>query len=82
MISNPDYSNLSTADLLAKQKSTATWQKIFVGSAAVLVLMTLYSIYKKTHNMHPFLILGSLVLILNNNSKLKKIQDELNKRNA
>jgi hypothetical protein len=80
MIEKNNYSNLSLEELVAKQKSLSNWQKIFIAAAFVLVGMTLYSVYMKTKNMHPFLILGSLFFILNNGSKLKKVEAEIEKR--
>jgi hypothetical protein len=80
MIEKNDYSNLSLEELVAKQKSLSNWQKIVVSIAVVLVLSTFYSIYMKTKDMHPFLILGSLFLIANNGSKLKKVEEEIKNR--
>ena len=80
MFDTKDYTNLSLEELAAKQKSLSNWQKIFISIAVVLVGMTLYSVYKKTNDMHPFLILGSLFLILNNGTRLKKVEVEINKR--
>ncbi len=80
MIEKNDYSNLSLEELVAKQKSLSNWQKIFIVIAVVLVGMTFYSIYMKTKDMHPFLILGALFFVLNNGSKLKKIESEIEKR--
>jgi predicted permease len=75
-----DYSNLSLEELVSKEKSLSYWQKIAVIIAFVLVGMTLYSIYKKTHDMHPFLILGCLFFMLYNSSKLKQVEEEIKKR--
>lgn len=72
--------NLSLEELVAKQKVLNNWQKIFIFIAVVLVGMTLLAVYKKSHEMHPFLILGSLFLILNNGTKLKKVEIEIEKR--
>ncbi len=80
MEDNTKYVNLSFEELEIKQKSLANWQKIFITIAVVLVCMTLYSVYMKTKDMHPFLILGSLFFILNNGSKLKKVEAEIEKR--
>ena len=80
MFDKNDYTNLSQEELEAKQKSLSNWQKIFISIAVVLVGMTLYAVYKKSNDMHPFLILGSLFLILTNGSKLKKVEVEINKR--
>lgn len=80
MFKKKNYSNLSLEELLAKQKSLTNLQKIFVSIAVVLVGMTLFAVYKKSNDMHPFLILGSLFLILNNGTKLKKVEVEINKR--
>jgi 4-amino-4-deoxy-L-arabinose transferase-like glycosyltransferase len=73
-------SNLSIEELVAKQKSLTNWQKIFISIAVVLVGMTLFAVYKKSNDMHPFLILVSLFLILDNGTKLKKVEAEINKR--
>ena len=81
MLDKQNYSDLSLEELVVKQNSLSNWQKIFVSITVVLVGMTLYSIYMKTKDMHPFLILGSLFFISNNGSKLKKIKDEILKRN-
>ncbi len=80
MFDTKDYTNLSLEELLEKKKSLSNWQKIFISIAVVLVGMTFYAIYKKSDDMHPFLILGSLFLILTNGSKLKKVEVEINKR--
>lgn len=80
MLDKKDFSNLSLEELVAKQKSLSNWQKIFIAIAVILVGMTLFSVYKKTKDMHPFLILGSLFFILNNGSKLKKVEAEIEKR--
>lgn len=80
MSEKENYSNLSLEELVAKQKLLAKWRNIFIGIAIVLVGITFYSIYKKNNDMHPFLILGSLFFILNNGSKLKKVELEISKR--
>lgn len=80
MIEKNDYSNLSLEELVVKQKSLSNWQKIFIAIAVVLVGMTLYSVYMKTKDMHPFLILGALFFILNNGNKLKKVESEIEKQ--
>ncbi|MCF6129802.1 hypothetical protein L1S35_08955 [Flavobacterium sp. AS60] len=80
MFDKNEYASLSQEELVAKQKSLSNWQKIFISIAVVLVGMTLYAVYKKSDDMHPFLILISLFLILNNGSKLKKVEEEINKR--
>ncbi len=80
MFEKKDYTNLSLEELLEKQKSLTNWQKIFISISVVLVGMTLFAVYKKSNDMHPFFILGSLFLILNNGAKLKKVELEINKR--
>ncbi len=80
MIEKNDYTNLSIDELLVKQKSLSNWQKIAVVVSCVLVGMTLYSVYKKSHDMHPFLLLGSLFFMFYNSRKLKKVEAEIEKR--
>ena len=80
MIEKNEYSNLSLEYLVAKQKSLSNWQKIAVIITFVLVAMTLYSVYKKSHDMHPFLLLGSLFFMFYNSGKLKKVEAEIEKR--
>jgi uncharacterized membrane protein YozB (DUF420 family) len=80
MSDNKDYLNLSLEELIEKQKSITNWQKIFIGIAVVSVAMTLYAVYKDNIGKHAFFILGSLFLILNNGTKLKKVQLEIEKR--
>ncbi|WP_310555290.1 hypothetical protein [Flavobacterium sp.] len=80
MIEKNDYSNLSLEELVAKQKSLSNWQKIFIGLAVVSVAMTLYAVYKDNIGKHAFFILGSLFLMLNNGTKLKKVETEIEKR--
>jgi archaellum biogenesis protein FlaJ (TadC family) len=80
MLDKQDYSNLSLEELVVKQKTLSNWQKIFIAIAFILVGMTLFSVYMKTKNMHPFLILGSLFFILYNGTKLKKVEEEINNR--
>jgi uncharacterized membrane protein YozB (DUF420 family) len=80
MSGKKEYSDLSLEELELKQKSLSNWQKIFIAIAVVLVGMTLFAIYKKNYNMHPFLILGSLFLIFYNGTKLKKVLEEIQKR--
>ena len=77
-----EYSNFSSEELVAKQKALSNWQKIFITIAVVLVGMTLYSVYKHSHDMHPFLILGSLFLTLINGTKLKKVNEEIKNRKS
>jgi hypothetical protein len=81
MSDNKEYSNLSIEELVVKQKSLSNLQKIFIGIAVILVGMTLYSVYMKTKDMHPFLILGTLFMIFINGSKLKKVEEEIKNRN-
>lgn len=81
-MSQKEYSNLSSEELVAKQKTLTNWRKIFITIAVVLVGTTLYSVYKQSHDMHPFLILGSLFLILNNGTKLKKVEEEIKHRKS
>jgi hypothetical protein len=50
------------------------------GIAVVLFEITLYAVYEKSNDMYPFFLLGSSFLILNNGSKLKKVEVEINKR--
>lgn len=80
MIEKNEYSNLSLEYLVAKQKSLSNWQKIAVIITFVLVAMTLHSVYKKSHDMHPFLLLGSLFFMFYNSGKLKKVEAEIEKR--
>ncbi len=80
MFEKNDLENLSLEALLAKKKTLGNVQKIFITVTVILVGMTLYAVYKKSHNMHPFLILGFLFFILNNGSKLKRIDAEIEKR--
>lgn len=79
MNDNKDYTNLSLEELVAKRKSISNWQKIFIGIAVFSVASVFYAIYMKTE-MHPFWVLGSLFFILNNGSKLKKVEAEIEKR--
>lgn len=80
MTEQNEYSALSLQELRTKQKSLSNWQKIFIAIAIVLVGMTLYAVYMKTKNMHPFLILGSLFFISKNGNKLKKVEAEIENR--
>lgn len=80
MSDNKDYSNLSLEELLVKQESLSNWQKIFISIAVVSVAMTLYAVYKGNIGKHAFFILGSLFFVLNNGSKLKKVEIEIEKR--
>ncbi|ENI5461764.1 hypothetical protein [Flavobacterium psychrophilum] len=80
MFNKKDYTSLSLAELLLKQTSLFYWKKIFITIAVVLVGMTLFAVYAKSKNMHPFLILGSLFFIFYNSSELKKVQLEIEKR--
>lgn len=80
MTEKNEYSNLALEDLLAKQKSLSVIQKLFIAVQVLLVVSTLYAIYIKYREMHPFLILFFLILILDNGSKLKKIKAEIDKR--
>lgn len=73
--------NLLVNELLLKKKSLQNRQKLFIIVAAILVLSTFYNIYTKTGSMHPFLILGSLFLLIYNGSELKKVEEEINNRN-
>jgi hypothetical protein len=79
MIEKNDYSNLSLEELVAKQKSLSNWQKIFIALAVFSVASVFYAIYMKS-KMHPFWILAALFFILNNGSKLKKVEAEIQKR--
>lgn len=74
-----EFSNLSLEELIVKQKTLSNRQKIFIAAALFSVLNVFYAIYMKT-KMHPFLILGSLFFIINNDSKLKKMESEIEKR--
>lgn len=80
MTDNKDYINLSLEELVTKQKSLTNWKKIFICIAVVSVLMTLYAVYRDNIGKHTFFILGSLFLIVNNGSKLKKVEEEIKKR--
>ena len=73
--------NLLVNELLLKKKSLQNRQKLFIIVAAILVLSTFYNIYTKTGSLHPFLILGSLFLLIYNGSELKKVEEEINNRN-
>jgi hypothetical protein len=79
MLDKQDYSNLSLEELLAKQKSLSNWQKIFIAAAVFSVGSALYAIYIKS-KMHPWWILGALFFLMNNGSKLKKVEAEIEKR--
>jgi hypothetical protein len=74
------YSNLSFEELEKKRKSLLNWKIIFVSIAVFSVLITLYAVYRDNIGKHTFLILGSLFLIINNGSKLKKVESEIEKR--
>ena len=80
MLDQNDYSNLSLEELVTKQKSLSNSQKKFIAIAVVLAGMTLYLIYKHTLKMHPFLMFGSIFLILDNGNKLKKVEKEIKNR--
>lgn len=80
MFQKNNYATYTLDELIAKQKSLVSRQKIFVGVAVICVCVTLYEVYKKSHNLHPFYILGCLFLIFNNGDKLKKIQHEINNK--
>ena len=80
MLDKQNYSHLSLEELVAKQKSLSSWQKIFIVAAFFSVGSVFYAIYMKT-KMHPFWVLGALFFVLNNGNKLKKIKDEILKRN-
>ena len=75
------FENLLINELLLKKKSLQNRQKLFVIVAVILVLNTFYNIYTKSGLMHPFLILGSLFLLVYNGSEIKKVEEELNYRN-
>jgi hypothetical protein len=75
-----DFSDFTLEELIVKQKSLADRQKIAVVVICVLVGMTLYSVFIKSHDMHPFLLLGSLFFMFYNSSKLKKVELEIEKR--
>lgn len=79
MAQTNELSNLSLEVLAAKQKSLAIWQKIFIATAFISVGSVLYAVYMKT-KMHPWWILGALFFILNNGSKLKKVEAEIETR--
>ena len=79
MAQTNELSNLSLEVLAAKQKSLAIWQKIFIVTAFISVGSVLYAVYMKT-KMHPWWILGALFFILNNGSKLKKVEAEIETR--
>ena len=80
MLDKQNYSDLSLDELVAKQKSLAIWQKILVLATVFSVASVFYAIYMKT-KMHPFWILGALFFVVNNGNKLKKVKDEILKRN-
>ena len=80
MLDKQNYSHISLEELVAKQKSLSNWQKIFIESTVFSVASVFYAIYMKT-KMHPFWILGALFFVINNGNKLKKIKDEILKRN-
>jgi hypothetical protein len=79
MADSNELSNLSLEELETKQKSLTNWKKIFIAFAVFSVGSVFYAIYMKT-KMHPFWVLGSLFFILNNGSKLKKVEAEIEKR--
>ena len=79
MSESSELSNLSLQELVAKQKSLSNWQKTFIVVAVFSVASVLYAVYMKT-KMHPWWILGTLFFILNNGSKLKKVEVEIEKR--
>jgi hypothetical protein len=79
MADSNELSNLSIEELVAKQKSLSNWKKIFIAAAVFSVSSVLYAVYMKT-KMHPFWILGALFFILDNGSKLKKVEAEIEKR--
>jgi cell division protein YceG involved in septum cleavage len=79
MVEKNDYTNLSLEELVKKQKTISNWQKIFIVVVVFSVLNVFYAIYMKT-KMHPFLILGSLFFLINNGSKLKKVEAEIEKQ--
>ncbi len=80
MAESNEISKLSQEELETKRKSLANWQKIFVGIAAVSVVMTLYAVYKDNIDKHAFFILAALLLVMNNGNKLKKVDEEIAKR--
>jgi hypothetical protein len=77
-----DFSDFSIEELIVKQKYLSNWQKIAVIITCVLVGMTLYSVFMKNHDMHPFLLLGSLFFMFYNSGKLKKVELEISKRKS
>ena len=79
MLNMQDYSDLSTEELIIKQKSLRNWNKMFIFIAVILVGITLNCVYKATNDMYPFLILGSLFLVLDGGIKLKKSEAEIEK---
>lgn len=76
MTDQKDFSNFSLEELVTKQKSLSNRQKIAV-VVCVLVGMTLYSVFIKSNDMHPFLLLGSLFFMFYNSGKLKKVEAEI-----
>ena len=79
MIEKNDYSNLSLEELEAKRQSLLNWQKIFIVATVFSVASVFYAIYMKS-KMHPFWILGAMLFLLNNGTKLKKVETEIEKR--
>lgn len=79
MLNMQDYSDLSTEELIIKQKSLRNWNKMFIFIAVILVGITLNYVDKETNDMYPFLILGSLFLVLDGGIKLKKSEAEIEK---
>lgn len=80
MSDNKEFQDLSLDELVAKQKSLANWKRIFLWITVFSVLMTLYAIYKDNVGKHAFFILGSLMLIAINSSRLKKVEEEIKNR--
>jgi hypothetical protein len=79
MVELNELSNLSLEELVAKQKSLTNWKKIGIAVAVFSVGSVFYAIYMKT-KMHPFWILGAMFFLVNNGSKLKKVETEIEKR--
>jgi hypothetical protein len=79
MAESNEFSNLSLEELVAKQNSLTNWKKIFIAVAVFSVGSVFYAIYMKT-KMHPFWILGAMFFLVNNGSKLKKVETEIEKR--
>jgi small basic protein len=81
MPDNKEYSNLSIEELVVKQKSLPNRKNIYITIAMVLVLNTLFAIYKNNIGMfHSISIIISLFFITYNSNELKKIDLEIKNR--